>query len=258
MPAWMAAAAHDHAAQHGVFDHRRVVPRVVGGHEGVGVAVLNRHAEGNRVVLLKQPHVEVRRRAAAAVLIAVGEEVLEQGGSGPVRAVALQTAREGGGHGADKEWVFTVGLLAAAPARVSAQVGVGRADDQTAAVVLAEGVAGLQRLLRGGFFEQRRVPGLAQAARLRKGGGGNHLGAASALPAAGAAESEAVQAFDVPGSNDAQPRYGGVGAERVDLFLERHAAQQVGDALLGGGGGIGVHCSLLSGGGEAEHKKCAN
>ncbi len=49
----------DDAAQDGVDGHGRAVPGVVGSHDGLGAAVCESHAEGNRIVLPEKPLVEV-------------------------------------------------------------------------------------------------------------------------------------------------------------------------------------------------------
>ena len=246
---------HDDVAEGGVLGHGDVVPGVVGGHHGVGVAVLDGHAKGHGVVLVKEAGVEVGGGAVAVVLVGVGEEVLEEGGGFPGFGVGtLEAAGEGGGQGADEEGVFAVGLFGAAPAGIAGEVGVGSADDEATAVVLAEGVAGLVGLKGGGLLDEFGVPGLAEAASLRKGGGGDDGFAVVTFPVSGAPESETVEAFDVAGADDAEARDGGVGGEGVDLLFEGHAGEEVVDAGVGGEGGVLVG-ELLGGEGGGQEEQ---
>src|SRR5579864_8556499 len=100
-------------------------------------------------------------------------------------------------------------------------------------MVFAVGVAGFVALNSGCLLDQRGIPGLAEASRLRELGRGND-GEISALPATGASESESVQTFDVTGSNDAKTRDAGICAQSNDLLLDCHVSEQIGDALVGG------------------------
>jgi hypothetical protein len=110
--------------------HRHAVDLVVGGHVGARAALDDTHPEGDGVVLAEESFVEVGRGMGAAVLVAVGEEVFEQRGRLPVlRVVALQAFDEGDRERAVEVGVFAVALLRASPARVAAEVCVGRADD---------------------------------------------------------------------------------------------------------------------------------
>ena len=187
---------HD-LAQHRVHVGGGAVDGVVGGHHGARAALADRHLEGLRVVLAPQPLVEVRRRALAAVLVAVGEEVLQQRRRLPVaRVVALQAAREGGRERADVEGVLAVHLLGAAPARVAREVGVGRAHDDPGAVVLRalEEVARLLRLLRRHAPDELGIPGGAEAVGL---GELRRRRRVAAAPVARPALRDAVVALDV-------------------------------------------------------------
>ena len=61
------------------------------------------HAEGHGVVLAEEALVEVGRAGGPGVLVLVGEEVLHEGGSEPVRGVGtLQAVDEGDGEGSDE------------------------------------------------------------------------------------------------------------------------------------------------------------
>ena len=82
---------HHHIAQHGIGAHGHLVPCVVGGHHGVGVTILNRHAKRHSVVLVKEAVVEVGAGSIAAIFVAVCQKMLQQRRGHPcLRVVALQ------------------------------------------------------------------------------------------------------------------------------------------------------------------------
>ena len=162
--------------------------------------------------------------------------MLHQGGGEPVLGiVALEPFDHGGDHGAVEERIFAEALFGASPARVAAEVGIGRANHQAAAMEALIDVAGFGAFDAAGFADEVRIPGFAHADGLRELGGGDGLGTA---PSAGATEGEAVQTFDVASGMDAEPRHAGVGAEAGDLFIEGHERDDVVDALLDGEAGI--------------------
>src|ERR1039458_8041368 len=108
-----------------------LVPCVVGRHVGAGAALHECHAERHRVILAQQANIEVGGGAVAAVLIAVGEEVLDQRSGLPVLGIAaLNSLDQGRRQGAVEHRILTIAFLRAAPARVSRQVGVGRQQHQ--------------------------------------------------------------------------------------------------------------------------------
>ena len=149
-----------------------------------------------------------------------------------LRVVALQSLGVGRGQRAHQERVFAVGLFGAAPARIAAQVGVGRAHHQPALMELVVGPARLVSLFRGGLLQQFGVPRLAQPVRLRELRGGRHQPASA--PSSRPAQRQSVQPLHMVRPNDAKPRNGGIGAQHRQLLLQRHALDQVGDALLHG------------------------
>ena len=112
---------------------------------------------------MEKARIEVGGRTAAAVLVAVGHEVLDQRGGEPVvQVVALKAADKGDGHGSDQIGVFAVGLLAAAPAGIAGEVGIGSADDEASAVVALKDITRLDGFLVRCLLNEGRVPGLAQ------------------------------------------------------------------------------------------------
>ena len=159
--------------------------------------------------------------------------MLEQRRSHPrLRVVALQSLGIGRGQRAHQERVFAVGLFRAAPARIAAQVGVGRAHHQAPLVELVVGPARLISLFGGGLAQQFGVPRLAQPVRLRKLRGGRHQPAST--PSSRPSQRQPVQPLHMIRSNDAKARNGGIGAQHRQLLLQRHALDQVGDTLLHG------------------------
>ena len=113
--------------------HGNHVPGVVRRHETARPALHPPHAEGDGIVLIKEPLIEIGGGAGAALFVAVGQEVLEQRGGLPVfGVVTLHALDERHGESPGEKRVLAVALLVAAPADVAAQVGVGRPDDQGA------------------------------------------------------------------------------------------------------------------------------
>jgi hypothetical protein len=104
-------------------------------------------------------------------------------------------------------------------------------------MVFAIGIARFVALNRGYLLDQRRIPGLAQASRLRKLRRENDR-EISALPASGTAESESVQAFNMTCAYDTEAWHAGICTQGDDLLLDCHVSEQVGDALLGGEMGV--------------------
>ena len=191
------------------------------------------HAERHRVVLVKEAVVEVGAGPGATVLVAVGQEMLQQRRGHPrLRVVALQALGVGRGQRAHQERVLAVRLFGAAPARIAAQVGVGRAHHQPALMELVVGPARLVGLFRRRLLQQLGVPRLAQPVRLRELRGRRHQPASA--PSSRPAQRQSVQPLHMVRPNDAETRNGGIGAQHRQLLVQRHALDQVGDALLRG------------------------
>jgi hypothetical protein len=155
-------------------------------------------------------------------------EFEERGGLPVARVVALEAVDERGDHGAVEEWVLAVDLFAAAPARVAGEIGLRAPEHEDAAVVLGRlrDVAGFVAFNAGGLLDERGVPGLAEAGRLRELRGGDGV----ATPAA--ALHDSVNALRAAKAGNAKARHGSVGAEALDLLVERHEREKIVDALL--------------------------
>ena len=97
----------------------------------------------------------------------------------------LQSMDECHRHGANKVGILAHRFFCASPARIAAQVGVGRAHHDSAEIedrVLVV-VARLFSFERADLLHQRRIPGLAQALFLGKGRRRQRLAAARPPPA---------------------------------------------------------------------------
>ncbi len=224
------------AKQHGVGASGRAVDGVVGAHHGLRVGFGDGGAECGEVGVFEVVCGDVDIGAVARGFGAgVHVEVLGRGDDAEEVGVgALHAGDEGDGHAAGEEWVFAVGLLAAAPARVAEDVDVGRPvgeAEELLVPVVADGVVVLGARFGGddlGFVvDERRVPGGGHADDLREVGGG-------------AGEGVAVQAFVPPEvGGHAEARDGGrVVAHLLDFFFERHAGDERVDALVDGERGV--------------------
>ena len=104
----------------------------------------------------------------------------------------MKAVDEGGDHGAVEEWVFAVDLFAAAPARIAREVGLRTPEHEELAVVPGRlrDVTGFVAFDAGGLFDERGVPGFAQANGLRELRGGDGVAAAAAALVAGKSTAE--------------------------------------------------------------------
>src|ERR1019366_7340445 len=108
---------HGDFAEDGVHGHGDVVHGVIGGHVGTGAAFQHAHAERYGVVFAQQAGVEIGGRATAAVLVAVGQEVLHERRRQPVFGiVALQSLDHGDHHLAVEVRVLAEALFGSSPA----------------------------------------------------------------------------------------------------------------------------------------------
>src|SRR5690349_9904438 len=133
--------------------------------------------------------------------------MLEQRRRLPVfRMIALQAFDEGDNQLAVEVSIFAITFFGAAPAWVAAQVGIRGAHDERPLMVFIalKNVAGFVAFDRAGLFENVGVPGFAEPNALRESGGRNYFRTA---PAARPALRQAVNAFDVTASLDAQTRH---------------------------------------------------
>jgi len=112
------------------------------------------------------------------------------------RIVTLESFDESHGHRPVEERIFTVALLGPAPARVTAQVGVGRAHDQAAAVVVGalKQIARLVTFHRASLAEHVWVPSFGHADGLGENGRGKGR---MRRKIAGSALGEAMKPFHV-------------------------------------------------------------
>src|SRR5581483_4125194 len=79
--------------------------------------------------------VEIRGAVRPAVFVFVGQEVLHEGSCLPMLGIRpLQTPGECDGKRTNKERIFPVGLLGAAPSRIAAQIRVRSADYDAATI----------------------------------------------------------------------------------------------------------------------------
>jgi hypothetical protein len=84
---------------------------------------------------------------------------------------------------------------------------------------------------RADLLHQRGIPGFTQALLLRKSRGGQRLKTARPPPA-WAAQRETVQALRFVGQHKVEARNLGVAVHELDLFLQRQALQQIGNACV--------------------------
>ena len=156
-------------------------------------------------------------------------------GAEVARVVALHAGDEGHAHAPGQEGIFAVGLLAAAPARVSENVDVRRPEVQAfedVAVARAyrlrmlDAAFGADRLGHG--VNCRRVEGGGQPNRPGKLGRAIHLHAVQRL------------APPVVGRNLEARNRASLIHQLRRLFLERHAGHKIIHALFNGQGGIEI------------------
>src|ERR1700683_2208559 len=155
---------------------------------------------------------------------------------------ALQAADEGGSDLSSEEWVFTVGLLTAAPSRVAIDIDIGRPEGE--AVEDGMIALALRLVIFGTRFGGNGIGHLMDEAGVPRGRQSDGLRKNRCI--AGARDS--MQTFVPPViRRDMQARDGGrVVLHLRDFFLERHASDEVVYALsygesrvqvgIGGGG----------------------
>ena len=219
-------------------DARDAVVGVVGGHQGHG-AGLGALPEAVGIVVAELLLVKTGVRLVAAVLVAIGEEMLHQGRAPPVGGiVALDAFHLGGDHFAHEVRVLAEALLGAAPTGVARKVGVRRPEDQALPGI----VLGIESSLIGhhvtddvGHFP---VPGLPHAIGLREGGAVAVLRLRTARPVAELAGVPEIREFGVAAPHDAVDGLGCAGAgdaktrnalpdDGHDLFIDGHQGHGV-------------------------------
>ncbi len=247
------------------------VDLVVGGHHAAHVRLLDRGLEGHQETLADDALADVGGCGVGAALrLRMHGEVL--GGGHHVMAVdekriALQALDGGHPHARDQVGVLAIGLFRAAPARVA------RDAQHRRKHLIGAARAGLVANRRKDALHQRRIPRAGQSQRLRKAGAAvlhvavqrlaqkhrrnaqPRLLAQVALHSVAQNGGTARREFDLRAPLFGQSlarRLTGVGAGGVDhvdipippagqlihLLLQRHARQQVGDAVLDGKAGV--------------------
>jgi len=160
--------------------------------------------------------------------------MLHQRGSLPVLRIGpLQPLRKGHSQRSDQEGILTIRFFRPAPARIAAEVGVGRAHDDSAPVVFRAlvVVASLVPFKRGDLLQQLRIPSSAQTLFLRKGRGRKGL-LSPAAPAAWSTQRQPMQTLHLTRKNQPQPGILRVVRHQLDLLVERQPPQQIGNALV--------------------------
>ena len=67
-----------------VHRHRNAIDGVIRSHKGARAAFDDAHSEWNRVVLTEKAFIKIGRRTGPGIFVAVGQEMLHQGGGKPV------------------------------------------------------------------------------------------------------------------------------------------------------------------------------
>src|ERR1700758_4178181 len=105
---------------------------VVGAHDGISMALYDSGAKCGQISVFKVvgrgidvEAMTLRLRAAVHGVVFGSGDSLQI-----VRIIALQTLDEGNAHAAGEKWIFAVGLLPAAPARIAKYVDVRRPDGE--------------------------------------------------------------------------------------------------------------------------------
>ena len=236
---------------------------IVGAHHGVGVALHDRGAKRGSVrvrkIMRRDGHIFAMAQRFRA---AVNGKVLGSGNDLQVFGiVALQTGYKSHSNPAREERIFAVSFLASAPARIAKDIDVGRPKGEA---VVAAGISVLYSIVvLGARFGRDDVGHAVNEVGVPRGGEADGLRENSGMTGA----SDAVQAFVPPivgGNTKARDGAGNVLHLR-SLFFQRHARNQVVDALLHRktriqigwtrSGGCGRVRSRLSGNGRRVEKQ---
>ncbi len=217
------------------------VDGVVGAHDGIGVAFDDSGTEGGSVGVVEIVKRDRNIEAVAKRFGTTVNGVMLGSGNGfeIVRIVALQAGDEGYAEASREERIFTVGFLAASPARITEDIYVGRPESET--VIAAEVVVGDGVVVFGASFggnnvgdgvKEIGVPGGGETDGLREDGGD-------------AGASYAVEAFVPPvvGGN-LETRDGGSDVLHLgNFFFDGEAGDEVGDTLVDGERGVEIRRS---------------
>ena len=145
--------------------------------------------------------------------------------------ITLQTFREGNDHRPVKECVLAIAFFVSAPARVAAQIGVGRSDHDSALFVFRtlKDVSSFVAFDFSGLPQDIGVPGFAESDSLWKRRARNRQRPA---PLSWSTLRQSVNTFDVAAAFDTQARDARIGVETFDLLVECHQREDVVDSLF--------------------------
>src|SRR6185369_11537529 len=153
------------------------------------------------------------------------------------RMIALQTFTKSDDERAVEKCVLAVALFCSAPTWIAPEVGIWRADYDSALVILRtlKDVTGFVTLDLSGLFQQLGIPRFSETDSLRKRRARHSQRPA---PFAWATLRQTVNAFDVPAGLDAKSKHARIRVETLDLLVERHRREDVVDSLFDGKIGI--------------------
>ena len=213
-------AVEDILQQVGAFVGVLTVDAVIGGHQAVDAALLDRHFKGRKIDLPQRALVHHGIHAHAAQLLGVGRIVLDAGGY----AVRLDAADQGRGQLSGEVGVFGKILKVSAAEGAALDVHAGAQQDVDAHA------GGLQPEMLAHLLDQRLVPGVGQSRGGRIAGGGNGI-IQSQVISLSALLAHAVRPVAQRHGGDPKPR-DRLGFPEVcpgtqrRLFLQRHLPDQ--------------------------------
>ena len=218
---------------------------VVGAHDGVGVALRNRSAEGGSVGVVEIVERDGNIEAMAKGLRAAVNGIVFRSGNGleVMEILALKAGDKSDAESCGEEGIFAVGFLPASPARIAKDVDVGGPEGETvvaAGVVVESSVVifgtGFGGDDAGDTVEEIGIPGGGETDGLRENG-------------SDAGARDAMEAFVPPVvGGDVETRDGGSDVLHLgDFFFEGEAGKEIVDALVDGERGVEVGWSGWSG-----------
>ncbi len=220
-------------AQQRAAAHRRAVDGIIGAHQRIGLAVDNGGTEGGCVGVgqVELRHIDVKS-VAQGLGARVDDEVFRcRHALEIVWIVALDAVDEGDGHMTGQGRIFAIGFLAAAPARVTEDVDIGRPVVDPVIAVGARRIARQGGIVVGAAFGGDGVADLSHQGCVPCRRHADRLWINRCMTGTG----DAVQHFVPPGiAFQAQARNGrGIILHLCGLFLQRHARHQVFCARFG-------------------------
>ena len=146
-----------HVLQHRIHRHRRSIPCVIRRHHRARSAFFKSHAKWHRIVLAKQPLIEIGRSMCASVFVLICHEMFHQRGGLPVlRIRPLQSVHERDRQRSHQVRVFAHRFFCPSPSRIAAQIRIRRTHHHASAVpirILIE-IARLISLERADLFSR--------------------------------------------------------------------------------------------------------